>query len=351
MHNRDLSLAPGELFSKVAEADEIRNQETAAAILIQSWFRAERVREYIRHMHRCALRIQKNWKAHVDRQIYRRKVWEKLKAMSQAYYDEKAVKIQRRWRGYYTRKYIFDFAARKSYLEALQVTNEHVRKQLEEVKKQAILTKEREMIERQQADKVYNARKQHYMLSTEVSDGVFRRNPVKESELASVDPLSSQERETIERSKIIAFLNTSTGIPTPRQQEAILRGAKTPPLPPIKHEKPQGPFRNPQSTQRQRYKKLEPTLRVATDYESQNVARISMKADEWTKRVIDDKFLPSTKRHISYQPLLHSTSSFGSLAYGTKHFRDVDHGKSIQKEEFKKLVEPIPLFDQFGKTY
>lgn len=344
-------MSAGELFSRVEAADEVRRKETAAVILIQSWFRGERVREYIRHLHRCAVILQRNYRAHVDRTIYRQKVWMKLHALRQAYYAEKAVKIQRRWRGYYTRKYIFDFAARKSYLEALQITNEHVRKQLNEVKKQAILTKEKEIIAKKQEEKIYNARKQHYMLSTEVSDGVYRRNPVKESELASVLPLSGNERETIERSKIIAFLNTATGIPTPRQQEAILRGTKSPPLPPIKTEKPQGPFRSPQSTQRQRYKKLEPTLRVATDYQSQDQTRTCLRAEEWTKRIVDDKFLPSTKRHIGYQPLLHSTSSFGSLPYGTKHFRNVDHNKDIQKKEFKRLVEPIPLFDQFGNTY
>ena len=37
--------------------------------------------------------------------------------MKKLFYNEMAVKIQTRWRGYYTRKYIHNFKARREYLE------------------------------------------------------------------------------------------------------------------------------------------------------------------------------------------------------------------------------------------
>ena len=40
---------------------------------------------------------------------------------------------------------------------------------------------------------------------------------------------------------------------------------------------------------RQKYKPLQPTLRVATDFDSVEVARAELKAEEWRQRVIDDK--------------------------------------------------------------
>ena len=40
---------------------------------------------------------------------------------------------------------------------------------------------------------------------------------------------------------------------------------------------------------RQKYKPLQPTLRVATDFDSVEVARAELKAEEWRQRVINDK--------------------------------------------------------------
>ncbi len=50
----------------------------------------------------------------------------------------------------------------------------------------------------------------------------------------------------------------------------------------------QGPFRTPEEVQKQRYKGLQPTLRVATSYTSVEEAREAMKAKEWIMRVNDN---------------------------------------------------------------
>lgn len=50
----------------------------------------------------------------------------------------------------------------------------------------------------------------------------------------------------------------------------------------------QGPFRDPSEVQKQRYKPLQPTLRVATSYTSTEEARAAMKAREWIMRVNDN---------------------------------------------------------------
>jgi len=156
-------------FDKHRHADITQIEETEAAILIQSWFRAERVRAYIRFLHQCAILIQRFYRGHFDRGIYRQKVQEKLKQLKEAYYASLCTKIQSRWRGYYTRKYIFNYAARKIYLQALLVTNKHVRKQLEEVQIKAEEERRKENAEKKEDDLLYSTRKQHYLLSTEVS--------------------------------------------------------------------------------------------------------------------------------------------------------------------------------------
>ena len=50
----------------------------------------------------------------------------------------------------------------------------------------------------------------------------------------------------------------------------------------------QGPFREPEEVQKQRYKAFQPTLRVATSFTSLEDAREKMKAEEWLTRLNDD---------------------------------------------------------------
>ena len=51
----------------------------------------------------------------------------------------------------------------------------------------------------------------------------------------------------------------------------------------------QGPFKYPEEVLRLKYKPLQPTLRVATDFKSVEAARAELKAEEWRQRVIDEK--------------------------------------------------------------
>ena len=44
------------------------------------------------------------------------------------------LQIQKIWRGYYSRKYIFNYYKRKAYLQAIQQKNEIVLKELKEYK-------------------------------------------------------------------------------------------------------------------------------------------------------------------------------------------------------------------------
>lgn len=47
--------------------------------------------------------------------------------MRQSHYDRAAAAIQALWRGFWTRKHVFNYAARKAYLRELAAHNERVR--------------------------------------------------------------------------------------------------------------------------------------------------------------------------------------------------------------------------------
>eukprot|EP00112_Aurelia_sp_Birch-Aquarium-sp1_P006293 Seg1697.10_Seg1697.9 transcript_id=Seg1697.10_Seg1697.9/GoldUCD/mRNA.D3Y31 product="Spermatogenesis-associated protein 17" protein_id=Seg1697.10_Seg1697.9/GoldUCD/D3Y31 len=346
-----------ELHQRLKIAEDARRNEFENAIKIQSWFRAEKVRAYIRHLHHCAIIIQKNFRAHVDRAIYRRLVQIKLQQMRQKYYDDMATKIQTQWRGYYVRKYIFNYYARKKYLLALVDRNELVRKELEVISMQRTAEESRQKEEKKQEAKEEESRKQHYLISTKVRPGIYA-SPLKrpqvsqrELELRAAKPLSTDERYMIARQKLARSLKSGY-VDTSSELDRYLKRPESPePLPPIPSTKVQGPFRNPASVLTQRYKRLEPTLRVATSYRSVEESRSKLKAEEWTKRVIEDKFLPFTKQQERYIPLLDKKTIHGRLAYGTKHFRDEDEQQRITEKPFQRFVSPIPVFEKLGKTY
>ena len=61
-------------------------------------------------------------------------------------------------------------------------------------------------------------------------------------------------------------------------------------LPPLR-KKVQGPFRAPEEVLRQRYKPLQPTLRVATAYDSVEAARHELRQEEWRGRVVEERWV------------------------------------------------------------
>lgn len=342
-----------EIFNKKRSVYLEREKEWNSAVKILSWFRRLQVQNYIKHQHESALIIQRVYRGYVGRKRYRQIVKHKMQTMMAFFYDKMATKIQALWRGYYIRKYKANYYARKAYLDALVIKNETVRLELDRVKAERLAKEEIQRRDKLMRDTTLNHRKNHHLLSTKVCRGIYNspKKSTKEIEeaLKNVSPLSREERELLETNKRLRFLKTATGIPT---HDLDYSTDRFQPLPPIKNNtKPQGPFRSPEDVQKQRYKELQPTLRVATDYESVDKARYCLREDEWAKRVVDQKFLPSTKNKIDYIPSLHTTTSYQSPDYGTKHFRETGNSQFVQTHSFQRVVSPIPLFDQLGKTY
>ncbi|XP_061557471.1 spermatogenesis-associated protein 17 [Phycodurus eques] len=160
-------------FYKARLAEATRRAEYQASIRIQSWLRGYRVRFYIRRLHEKAVIIQKIWRGFRARARCRQMVMAKYFIMKMNFYNEMAVRIQRRWRGFYVRKYIHSFYSRKSYLERLSRTNELVRRELDELEE--LQKRERFCLKKvnEQKAKVYQAYRWHHLLSTKQCPGVF----------------------------------------------------------------------------------------------------------------------------------------------------------------------------------
>ncbi|XP_075123267.1 spermatogenesis-associated protein 17 [Leptodactylus fuscus] len=335
-----------EYYQKCREAEENRLKEYKAAVVIQSWFRGCRVRAYLRYLNRMVTVIQKWWRGYRARKYFRSKVKTAYFIMKMNFYNEMAVRIQKRWQGYYVRKYVHNYYARKKYLEGVSIKNTFVRKELEEYSEMRNKEKLKKSLESTEREKERQARKMHYLLSTEQISGVYnspyRQYPDEmEFQLKRARPLS--HRDPPKRDNDGGFVDWSDC----RHPYSF---PVTQPLPPIGRKKPQGPFRDPAEVLRQRYKPLEPTLRVATAFDSLEEAREQLKRQEWTKGFQEDRFAPFSTFHKNkpYEALLHTSTEYKKVPFSN---RDEDQGKWISRKDFQTIFTPIPLFDKYGRTY
>ncbi|XP_050989227.1 spermatogenesis-associated protein 17 [Labeo rohita] len=325
-------------------AEKNRQKENEAAVRIQSWFRGCQVRAYLRHLHKNATLIQKIWRGFIARGLFRQRVKTAYFIMKMNFYNKMAVKIQQRWRGYYVRKYVHNYYARKRYLEGLTRKNQHIRRDLEEFAELQRRERERITLEKEEKEKTIQAQRLHFLLSTKQCPGVFnspfRAEPDEmELRLRKVKPLlvrsAPKERKTPVLTPDLANL-------MPNREH----------LPPI-HKKPQGPFRPALEVQQQRHRPLEPSLRVATSITALEEAREELKRQEWRTRVIDQTFLPfsKTSRNKRYESLMHTSTPFEQVPYGTKHFRE-EHKEYLKgKKPFKTIFTTCHVFDKFGRLY
>ncbi|NWH67236.1 SPT17 protein, partial [Geococcyx californianus] len=229
--------------------------------------------------------------------------------------------IQKRWRGYYVQKYVHNYYALKKYLEAVSANNEAVRNELQEYAEMKEKEEKRRDLEKKEKEKKYQARKMHYLLSTEQIAGIynspFRKSPdPMELLLRESKPLSHRKQQTKS-----PFASELYDWPTCKRPPTFSTSQ------PLARQKPQGPFRDPAEVLQQRYKPLEPTLRVAASISSP----LEKAREERRSWIRDNKFqlFSSFYKNQKYDPSIHTSGKYVQETYGIKHFREVQPKKWI----------------------
>nr|XP_015199595.1 PREDICTED: spermatogenesis-associated protein 17 isoform X1 [Lepisosteus oculatus] len=343
-----------EYFNRHRIAEENRGKENSAAVQIQSWFRGCRVRAYLRHLNRKATIIQKIWRGYTARMLYRQMIKTAYFIMKMNFYNEMAVKIQKRWRGYYIRKYVHNYYARKKYFKGLTEMNETVRKELAEFAEIKRMERERMALEKEEKKKCYEAQRMHYLLSTHQCPGVFN-SPYRpfpdEMELKLQMELKPQSMRPLSLKTSFHRKETSKGLVNMNVPGSPLTLTMAQPLPPIPKKKPQGPFRDPAEVLQQRFKPLEPTLRVATSITSVEEARKELRQEEWRNRLNDEPFRPFANAHKNkkYEEMINTLSRFEQITFDTKHQENQE--KLKEKKPFKTVFTTVHVFDKFGRMY
>ncbi|CAO2638811.1 Spermatogenesis-associated protein 17 [Lemmus lemmus] len=331
--------------------DTFRKKENDAAVKIQSWFRGCQVRAYIRYLNRVVTIMQKWWRGFLGRKEYQLIVEAAYYNMKMNLYNEMAVRIQRRWRGFRIRKYCFNYYYLKEYLRAVSETNDAIREALEEFAEMKEREERKARLEREEKHRDQQARKMHYLLSTKQVPGIynspFRKQPDPwELRLQKAKPLMHQPATAVKtrsHHSLSSWLACTSARSFPHSAS----------LPPIDRKRCQGPFRDINEVLNQRYKPLEPTLRVAEPINHLELAREALKQDERMRNVNDKMFLPFSSFHKKekYIPMIHSSSKYNSSSYGQKYFRSQDPKKWISHKDFQTVLPSFDLFSKYGKLY
>ncbi|XP_008589521.1 PREDICTED: spermatogenesis-associated protein 17 [Galeopterus variegatus] len=205
--------------------------------------------------------------------------------MKMNFYNAMAVRIQRWWRGYKIRKYVFNYFYLKEYLKAVSETNDAIREALEEFAEMKEREEKKANLEREQKKRDYQARKMHYLLSTKQIPGIynspFRKEPdPRELQLKKAKPLIHRRPKVMQKSctSLVDWLACTSARSFPRSEI----------LPPINRKQCQGPFRDITEVLEQRYKPLEPTLWVAEPITELKLAREELRRKEWVQNVNDN---------------------------------------------------------------
>eukprot|EP00764_Aduncisulcus_paluster_P015072 gnl/Carplike_NY0171/9419_a13151_215.p1 GENE.gnl/Carplike_NY0171/9419_a13151_215~~gnl/Carplike_NY0171/9419_a13151_215.p1 ORF type:complete len:204 (-),score=25.86 gnl/Carplike_NY0171/9419_a13151_215:29-640(-) len=162
-----------------AEKEAIKDQQ--ATMIIQSAFRAHRIRKFIRNMVDSALCIQRVYRGYRARNRVRR-----IKALF-AYlqrmyaYNQAAIVIQKAFRGFYIRKYVMDFYRRKGYIKMTAEASHRINEMADTLKK----IREADTAELRRKEEIGklqdHATHMHFLTSTKSIPGIYAAPMLKDT--------------------------------------------------------------------------------------------------------------------------------------------------------------------------
>ena len=110
---------------------------------------------------------------HKAKQLYKSLRDQEVKAKETSFYNYHAKLIQKLWRGYHSRRTVFDYYARRKYLATLNDKNEAVKVQMEEYLKSSLLEERKRKEEAARAEFNEICKKVHHLSSTSAIPGIY----------------------------------------------------------------------------------------------------------------------------------------------------------------------------------
>ena len=261
------------------------------------------------------------------------------------YYNEMAVVIQRHWRGFYVRKYVHNFYARRKYFSALAAKSDFFISKLEALKDHLEL--EEHLLARKKLEKrlEYHARNHHHLISTQEIPGIYN------------SPFLEFPHEMELRLKAVFHFDYVTGKSKKLAQKLEFKPHTVysyKPHPPkytssLAKKELQGPFKPRKLVLRQRYKPFNPSMRCCIENDSLYEARKQLKRDEEAKVIHSQPFRHFYQYRTPYVGLEHTKSAYD--VSNKLVLREENPTKHVSRTKMRNVLTPIPLFDRIGQAY
>ena len=164
----------GQLLLSMGNAEASRVAEMQAVVRIQSVWRGFVWRKELKRRILAALMVQKWFKGYKDRINLVQRKRDRDRSERLAFFNAVATSVQRRFRGFWSRKHLHNFYARKAYLVQVMAATERAKADMEE---DGRMQMEEEVKRRAEADKARFERtvgSLHHLLSTQSVRGIYR---------------------------------------------------------------------------------------------------------------------------------------------------------------------------------
>ncbi|KAJ3382150.1 spermatogenesis-associated protein 17 [Lobulomyces angularis] len=330
-----------QFFEKSKNAEESRVIENESAKTMQKYWRGYVTRNWIFYLRKCVLKIQRVFRGYLGRKEYKAKVIEKNCNIRMNFYNSKAKLIQKHWRGFYSRKFIFNFFERKEKIKSIVEIGSATREKLiiyqENQKINELL--QSEMLKKKKIEDL--AGKNHHLIGTKAVPGVLNKNLILLNRKNIRNALKDYKNEMIElkeenlknNAELKKFLNSNIN--------------KKGQVKKVEYQKPtekvvQGPFLNKLELNVKKNKYYNKSLRIETDYyDTKNFLRETRTKEKALR--INQSHLEITK-YIKHETpdYFQKNIPYQKYGYGSIHFREtLRNTSSISLERFKNILPPI----------
>lgn len=160
-------------FANLQSYHNNASSEGSMLVRLQSYYRMSMARKRFRQAVLSCRLMQRIWRGYTSRIHARERQLFILKARRHMFYTGCAVCIQRTFRGYWTRRYVHDFYARKKYLLDTSNKGDLTVKYLNDVAARRIEDEARVADENQRLQVANATSMLHHLLSTKIIPGVY----------------------------------------------------------------------------------------------------------------------------------------------------------------------------------
>lgn len=193
-------------FERLQEQQDFYETEVHAAITIQRVFRGSLVRQRWHEVVQCSLTIQCYIRGMQARARAASIIFTKERAKNNLFFDCVASSIQKYWRGFWSRKYVHSFYARKAYLDKVRDDGEKTNQWLQDRHLRLMDEANEAKKAKDLGDFLEITSKLHHLVSTSQTPGIYNQPFASQVPTAFGEPVEKHIRDAHKHDAMIGSL-------------------------------------------------------------------------------------------------------------------------------------------------